>query len=167
MLRRTHITRAAGVIVVFFAGMSLAILPGSRFDVRAQSSQSFNASADTYVYSDKPTSNYATAPKLRVDGSPLTQTYLRFDVQGVTGTVTKATLSIFAASASSTGFDVRPVADTLWQESGITFAAAPAMGAAVAGSSGPFATGTWAQVDVTSAVTGNGSSTSASRPRRR
>jgi len=157
MLRRTYITRAAGVIVVFFAGMSLAILPGSRFDVRAQNSQSFTASADTYVYSDKPTSNYASSPKLRVDASPVTQSYLRFDVQGVTGTVTKATLSIFTVSASSIGFDVRPVADTLWQESGITFAAAPPMGAAVTGSSGLFATGAWTQVDVTSAVTGSGS----------
>jgi hypothetical protein len=83
------------------------------------------------------------------------QSYLRFNIQGISGTVTHATLRVYANSASSTGYGVGNVSDNTWTETGINYNNAPAIGSSV-GSSGSFAAGTWTTVDVTSLVTGNG-----------
>ena len=122
MSKRLHLTRPAGLIALFVGGigllalstglLGLSTLPGASSDVQAQNvAQPFSASADAYVYSTKPTNNYATAPKLRVDASPTTASYLRFDVQDLSGPVVKATLSIFSVSGSNTGYDVHAVTD--------------------------------------------------------
>jgi hypothetical protein len=117
----------------------------------------FTPVADSYVAADSPTKSYGTATKLRADSSPDTRSYLRFDLQGVSGTVTKATLGLSATSASSAGFDVRRVADTTWGEISIDYANAPALDTGPAlGSSLGFATGGTPSVDVTPAVAGNG-----------
>jgi len=81
--------------------------------------------------------------------------YLRFNIQGVNGTVQRVTLRVYANSASSTGFDIGNVANNTWTESTINYNNAPAIGSSV-GSSGPFSAGVWTTVDVTSLVTGNG-----------
>ncbi len=86
----------------------------------------------------------------------MVRSYLTFNVTGVTGTVTSATLRVFATSAQSTGYDVFPVADTTWGETTITDSNAPLFGATKLGSSGKVTASTWTSVDVTSAVTGNG-----------
>ncbi len=116
---------------------------------------SFNPVADTYVNSSSPDTNYGTLTSLRVDGSPILQSYLRFDVQGLSGTVTQATLLIFANSASTSGVVANSVSDNTWTETTITYNNAPPLGAALA-SSGPFGTGVWITMDVTSYITGNG-----------
>ena len=90
-----------------------------------------------------PNTNYGTATNLRVDSSaPVQRSYLRFDVQGVAGTVTKATLRVFAASGS-TGYEVRTLAGS-WTETTVTYNTTPGVGTTAAGvSSKPFTTGTW------------------------
>jgi hypothetical protein len=110
--------------------------------------------ADTYVYESKPDTNYGDSADLRTDGSPDTRSYLRFDVQGLSGTVTSATLRINANTPSSVGFDVRRVSDNNWTELGLTYLTAPPPGELV-GSSGPITPGAWMTVDVTLLVTGN------------
>jgi len=115
----------------------------------------FTPVADAYVQADAPSTNYGTATTLKVDGSPFVNSYLRFTVGGLTGTVTKATLRIWANSNQTTGYDVFAVADTTWGETTITYSNAPPFGAK-AGSSGKVTTGTWTSVDVTSLITGNG-----------
>ncbi len=104
----------------------------------------------------KSTTNYGTSAALRVDGSPVVRSYLTFDVTGVSGAVTSATLRIYANSNQSVGFDVYPVADTSWGETTITDANAPPFGSTVLGSSGKVTANSWTSVDVTSAVNGNG-----------
>jgi hypothetical protein len=111
--------------------------------------------ADAFVDSANPNTNYGKATNLRVDGSPVVNSYLRFNVQGVTGTITKVTLKVYANSSQSRGYDVHGVADTTWAESSLTYNNAPTMGA-VAGSSGAVSANTWTSVDVTALVTGNG-----------
>jgi hypothetical protein len=111
--------------------------------------------ADSYTDSSAPTTNHGTATTLRVDGSPVVRSFLRFTVAGVSGTVTTATLRVWANSAQSTGYDAYSVADNTWGETTITDANAPPFGAKL-GSSGAVATGTWTSINVTSAVTGNG-----------
>ena len=115
----------------------------------------FNPEADAYVRSSSAGSNYGSSTSLRVDASPDTRSYLRFTVQGAIGTVTSATLRVYANSSSSTGHLVRDVADDSWQEGTITYSNAPALGNVV-GSSGSFSAGGYVDVDVTSLITGNG-----------
>jgi parallel beta-helix repeat protein len=111
-----------------------------------------NPTADSYVNADSPTTNYGSSTQLRVDGSPVVKSYLRFSVPAVT--VASAKLRIFANSASSTGIEARGTAGG-WQEGTITSNNAPAVGSVV-GSSGSFGAGAYVEVDVTSAVTGGG-----------
>ncbi len=110
---------------------------------------------DAYVNSASPTTNYGSATNLRADGSPDVHSYLRFDVQGLNGTVTKATLRVYANSAASQGCTANRVADNTWSESSINYNNAPPVGSAL-GSSGSFGAGVWISIDVTAYITGNG-----------
>lgn len=104
---------------------------------------------------DAPTTNYGMATTLRVDGSPIVRSYLRFTVQGLNGTVTKATLRIFANSAASSGAVAQSVSNNTWTESTINYNNAPPVGASL-GSSGPVSAGAWFTIDITPYITGNG-----------
>jgi hypothetical protein len=99
--------------------------------------------------------NYGNASTLRADASPVVRSYLRFDIQGLSGTVTHATLRIFTNSSSSTGYEVRGVSDNSWGELTINFANAPAING-VTNTSGSFASFAWTTVDITPLITGNG-----------
>ena len=92
---------------------------------------------------------------LRADGSPIMRSYLRFNIQGITGTVTRVTLRVYANSALNAGYNIGNVNNNTWTETGINYSNAPAIGSPV-GSSGSIAAGTWTTVDITSLVTGNG-----------
>src|SRR3990170_21230 len=117
---------------------------------------SFPAVADAYVMEAKPKRNFGTATTLVVEPSPVVSTYLRFDVQGLNGTVARATLWLLAKSNSSVGYDVHGVSVNTWDERKITYSNAPPPAPSVTGSSGSFATDAWTTVDVTPLVTGNG-----------
>jgi parallel beta-helix repeat protein len=110
---------------------------------------------DTYVDSTQTTRNFGTSSALRIDGTPEKDAYLKFDVAGVSGTIASATLRIYAASGSSIGFDLGGVADSSWLEGSLTYQNAPPIGASL-GSSGPFSSGAYIEIDVTGYVTGNG-----------
>jgi hypothetical protein len=122
------------------------------------STTTFNPSADAYVNSGSPASNFGSLTTLRADASPDIHSYLRFDVQGLPGTVTRVTLRIFTNSSSSTGYEVRNVTDNTWGELTINYSNAPAVGPVTA-TSGPFATGVWTTVDITPLISGNGTYT--------
>jgi hypothetical protein len=107
------------------------------------------------VISTSAGSNYGTATNLRVDNSPVTHSYLRFIVSGLSGNVQSAILRIYANSANTTGFSVHSVADNTWTESGITYTNSPAVGSVIK-SSASFNSGTWVAVDVSSYITAAG-----------
>jgi hypothetical protein len=117
----------------------------------------FNPAADSYVSSGGPTSNYGTLTSLRIDGSPLLRSYLRFAVTGLSGTVQSATLKVLA-NTSTAGHDVHS-ADSSWGETTINYNNAPAPSSTVYGSAGTTAAGAWTSATVTSLVTGNGTYT--------
>jgi parallel beta-helix repeat protein len=121
----------------------------------APSSFTFIPVADSYVNADAPTINYGTVSSLRADGTPLVRSYLRFDLQGIVGTVTKATLRVYANSSSSVGYDIRSVSDHTWGETTINYTNAPAFGPVVV-SSGRFTGPVWTEVDVTLLINGDG-----------
>ena len=115
-----------------------------------------NSTADSYVVSSSPTSNFGSSKTLLVDNSPIDHSYLQFNVTGLKKAPSKVTLQIFANSTSSAGFDVYSVANTSWTETGITYSNAPAFAASKTGSSGAIKTsGAFYSVDVTSLVKGN------------
>ncbi len=115
----------------------------------------FVPSADSYVDSSLPNVNYGSATQLRVDGSPIVKGFLRFSVSGSAGTITNATLRVYANSSLSTGVSANRVADNTWGESTITYLNAPAAGTAI-GTSAAVTAGTWVSINVTPYVTGNG-----------
>jgi len=83
------------------------------------------------------------------------RSYLRFDVQGLSGAVTSATLRVYANSGSTQGYEIREVSDNTWNESTINYNNMPPIGALI-GSSGSFSAGMWTTVDVTAYITSNG-----------
>jgi hypothetical protein len=118
-------------------------------------STTFAPVADSYVDSSLPSANYGNFTQLRVDNSPVVKSYLRFNISGLAGTVTNATLRVYANSSLSSGVNANRVADNTWGETTITYANAPAVGTAI-GTSSAVTAGTWVSIDVTPYVTGNG-----------
>jgi hypothetical protein len=123
--------------------------------VQTGNSVTFIPIADSYVNSGSPTTPYGSATSLRADGSPDVHSYLRFNVQGLSGAVSRATLRVFANSAANLGYEIHSVNDNTWAEAAINYSNAPAVGGLI-GSFGTVTAGTWTTVDVTSFVTGNG-----------
>ncbi len=110
--------------------------------------------ADSYVNGGSATTNYGTSSSLRTDGSPIVRSYLRFDVQGLGGQVTSATLRVYANSNLGAGYDVYQATGS-WTETGVNYNNMPALGSRL-GSTGPVNARSWTEIDVSSAVVGNG-----------
>jgi hypothetical protein len=121
----------------------------------AGGSFTFTPIADAYVYSVNPTTNFGALAVLRADASPDTRSYLRFTLQGLPGTVKRASLRIYANSASTSGINIHGVNDNMWTESTINYNNAPPFGSPI-GSFSPIGAGTWIAIDVTTYITGNG-----------
>jgi hypothetical protein len=115
----------------------------------------FAPSADAYVTESDPNTNNGSRSDLRLDGSPLVRSYLRFSVSGVSGTISRARLRLYPNSSSSTGYQAHGSSDTSWGELTITYANAPAFGAVIV-SSGAFTSGAYTEVDVTPLISGDG-----------
>jgi uncharacterized repeat protein (TIGR02059 family) len=97
----------------------------------------FTPSHDAQVRSSTPTSNFGAVTTIRIGGEGTTtiyRTYLKFDVSGLTGTVTSVKLRLFATDASPNIVHVLPVADTTWSEGAITWDNKPPTGTPDAGS---------------------------------
>lgn len=120
-----------------------------------QASITLNPAADSYVDGSATGSNFGSSTQMRVDASPDRRGYVRFDVTGISGTVTSATLRVRANSTHSAGYEVQEVTDSGWDEAAITFANAPSFGP-VLGASGPTTSGAYSEIDVTGYVSGNG-----------
>lgn len=112
--------------------------------------------ADAYVISTSPTTNYGTGASLRVDGSPMTVSYLRFVVTGLNGAALQsALLRIYANSANTKGFSVQAVSDNSWVENRINYSNAPAAGSTI-NSSKAFGAGVWVDIDLSSYIKAEG-----------
>ena len=157
-MRRTRFTRTRlGLVVgiVASAAVGTATLLSTTSTVGAATS-TLTPVADAHVRADQAGANFGTATELLLDGSPVANGYLRFDVNVPAGeTVTSATLRVFAKKKSNAGFSVHGVSDNGWGETTITYANAPAIGAQVA-ASGAQDANTYVSVDVTPLVTGSG-----------
>ncbi|HWP02075.1 MAG TPA: DNRLRE domain-containing protein [Gemmatimonadaceae bacterium] len=121
-------------------------------------SAAFAASDDARVRADRPTKNFGTETKIRVDAEPETDIYLKFAVAGSAGRpVVSAKLRLYVVESGKGGMVVRSVSDTRWVESSITYANRPAIdGPVLAQVDHALSSGSWVELDVTAAVRGDG-----------
>lgn len=94
---------------------------------------------------------------LWVDGDPATayESYLRFTVSGVTGTVQSAVLRLYAVSGTVDGPAVYG-AENGWTEAGITWNTRPATITGALDDEGAISSDTWIEYNVTTFITGDG-----------
>jgi hypothetical protein len=126
----------------------------------ASGALTFAPDADARVDESQPSTTFGTRKVLRVDGGsdPDMQSYLRFDVSGLGGAVTSATLRVYATASTVDGPAVYPAPST-WSETGITWANRPPAAGGSAADVGPIAPDTWVDWDVTKLVAGAGTYT--------
>ncbi|RJS47357.1 DUF7594 domain-containing protein [Nocardioides cavernaquae] len=114
--------------------------------------------ADTYVSEASPTTNFGTAPTVTVDRTPKARSFTKFTVSGMTEPVSTATMRLHVASngGSKNAGTLQLTSNTSWSETALTWNNQPAIDGTTIASLGKVAAGTWIEVDVTAAVTGNG-----------
>ena len=147
---RTHPRREAVLLTSSLLAMGTAMLLATTVHAR-----SFAPVADAFVRSDQPRANFGASPRLRVDGSPIARSYLRFQVNGLTAPVRRATLKVLVTNeAQLSGLRLRG-ASSRWSESTLTYRNRPRVGRAASdGRAGR--TGRWVYLDATRFVKGNG-----------
>ena len=89
------------VPLAWWAATKPAVPPAARLP--STMSIPFSASADAYVSSARPDVNRGSSPVLRTASRPKIMSYLTFQVSGLSGTVTAATLRLWAISSSLVG----------------------------------------------------------------
>src|SRR6266511_3466505 len=87
--RRSRTLRFAAVRGVLLASAIAAVVTaGSVEGARATiTTQTFGAVADSFVAENHANTNYGTNTKLKVEASPIQRAYLRFNLQGLSGTI--------------------------------------------------------------------------------
>jgi hypothetical protein len=117
----------------------------------------FRPVADAYVTQVRPFNAYGIiSRKLRMDGQPIRRSYLRFEVAGLKGRVTHATLKLWANKGSGRGYFVHRADPVPWYEGSITYAAAPGFEDDAIARSGPFPPEIWTEVEIRRLVQGDG-----------
>lgn len=116
----------------------------------------FVATEDAHVDSAKPKANYGNVKTLKVRNAATDQiAYLKFDVTGLNGGVQSATLRLYVNNASPDGGTAYSVANN-WTEGGLKWNNRPAFSGGPLGSAGAAVSGQWVEIDVTAAISGNG-----------
>ncbi|MGC4886267.1 DUF7594 domain-containing protein [Micromonospora sp. DT227] len=119
----------------------------------------FAASQDSYVSSSSPNANFNTTNSLVVGAAPTRISYLQFNLTRLIDPVSTARLRLHVqntANAPSPNGGTAQEVGTSWSESTLTYANRPASVGGPLDSLGTVRSNTWYELDVTSAVTGNG-----------
>ncbi len=131
---------------------------GSCFDSGGTSSElEFTATHDATIKASSPNSNYGFSNSLQADGTTTEDFLLKFTVTGTSGQeVTGAKIRLHNTNSSNLGGIFRRVPTTSWGESSVTWNNAPAASPAILGSLGSVQPGNYYELDVSSAVSANG-----------
>jgi hypothetical protein len=116
----------------------------------------FNPSDDALVNHNLPNNNYGSDTYLAIRSDVASKgrnTFLKFTVSGVSGTVTSAKLKMYSQTVEMTA-TVKAVSNTSWTEGAITWNNQPSAGSTL--DTKVPGTAQWVEFDVTSHVTGNG-----------
>jgi phosphatidylinositol-3-phosphatase len=161
--RRTRVRDLGFVLATGFALAAVGTLPGTAADTT--NSETVLASADAYVKSSDPSTNFGSADDLFVDSAPNEQsnagtdrTYIRFDIPASSAPLAHATLGFYGINGDTRGFTVG-VASGDWDEHTITWETAPSYSESPSVDSGPFSAGSWVALDVTPLITSTGTVT--------
>ena len=119
------------------------------------------AEADARVEQDKASSNFGTSSTLLVRGGPklVAESYLRFTLTGITGTVQSAKLRLRSGSNGTVDGPAVHTAPNTWTETGITWSNRPVRNAAVIADTGKVAANVTLDYDVKPVVSGDGTVT--------
>src|SRR5215204_1761324 len=143
--------------------MALALLFGSYSSGQAQSKAAQTlltiiAEADSRVPEAKPDVNFGNDPVLFVDGGevdPDIETYIRFTVTDISGTVSNAQLRLFVTDATQNGPALYTTSNS-WNETDITWNNRPAQTSVALADKDALTKDSWVDYDVTNTVTANG-----------
>ena len=119
---------------------------------------------DTWVDDKRPAQNYGSEPALELRGQNRNDvnTYLKFSVSGSGGVVAGAFLRLFVERGGDDGGSIYSVSNeyanspVTWTEAGLTWDNAPPILGVALDSAGPVTAGTWIELDVSQAITGDG-----------
>ncbi len=108
-----------------------------------------NPTEDAYVNSNNASTNFGTAPTLRAKlSSPIVNSYLKFVVAGISGTIQSAKLRLKVNAASNNNESVYFVANNSWTELGITFNNAPPISGSPLSTASSGTVGQWVEFNV-------------------
>ena len=124
----------------------------------ATTSFSVTPIADAYIRWNKTNQNFGTATSLFVRSGQY-RTYLMFTVSGLTGPAQNARLRLWVTGASASAGSVYKLTNASWTETGITWANAPAITGSPVVVGGAATAGTWLELNLGAAITGNGTYT--------
>ena len=118
----------------------------------------FITEADAQVRQSSPDTNYGDGTTLQVDKASDTEieSFIRFTVTGVSGTVQSARLRLYTTTNGTKNGPAVYSTGTSWTETEITWNTRPARPSNAVDNKGSISTATWVEYDVTSLVTGNG-----------
>lgn len=121
-------------------------------------SVTFIAEADVHARQSRPSINYGTDPTLRVDGESgaAYETFMRFSVTGISGGIESALLRLFVSTNGTRDGPAVYAADSSWNETDVTWRQRPILMGAPVANLDRLRQETWAEYDVTSLVTGDG-----------
>ena len=113
--------------------------------------------ADTYVNTASPTKNYGayTYMKLHSPDPSEYRSLVRFTLSGLSGAPSSVKLRLYVTDASSSGGNWYLVSNN-WTENTVIWGNKPEISGSPVASVGAITAGTWVEIDLTSAITGNG-----------
>ena len=120
--------------------------------------QPFAPVADARVEQAQPDTNFGTATNVGADGQPVVESFVRFDVAGLTGPAQKTMLRLFVTNPTVDSPVLYPAANA-WAETGITWSNRPARLGPATGGRKKITAGAYVEYDVTALVPGPGTYT--------
>jgi hypothetical protein len=117
----------------------------------------FDVTADTRVEEGAPNANFGTLQKLRAtNSSPAYESWFKFNLAGLTGTVQAAKLKVWDWNDASNNGPAVYLAGNGWTETGLTWSNRPARIGSPSDNKVQIPMATWVEYDVAPLVAGNG-----------
>jgi hypothetical protein len=137
--KKVVLDKSASVRFCVSVGVALGAMFGMSSAVRADVVLLYNPTADSYVDSYYPTTNYGLSPYLEVSGGPLPgseirHSFLKFDLSNYTGPIDGATLVLYGQHINLGGANGSEpdtawgVPDNSWTQLGLDWDNQPALG---------------------------------------
>jgi len=151
--------RAFAILLILT--LSMMPIPSNVYgapDLQTTSSLTFTAGVDARVEERNPGTNFGTSSSLEVISANhrRIESYIRFSVSGVSGTLQTARLRVYATSEGTRNGPAVYTTGTTWSETGITWNNRPARTGNATDNKGSISPNTWVEYNVTALVNGNG-----------